>query len=170
MIAAVERRLAARTERERRLVVVAVALTLVAVVISLVAAVHDDLVGLRARVDGHERELAAVRRLATALGTGPVATDETTLLTRVQAATDAAGLTERVAAMTPGTAPGRPDARDGSLSVRVAGASLADTVRLLHELDAEATGPRVAGLGLRKHPDDPRRFELSLELSGGRAP
>jgi hypothetical protein len=168
VIAAVERRLAGRTERERRLVGAAAALTLVALAAGVLTAVHDDLAGLRARVDGHERELAAVRRLAAAVGTTPVAADETALLTRVQAATDAAGLTERVAAMTPSAAPGGD--RDARLSVRVAGASLADTVRLLHELDADASGTRVAGLGLRKHPDDPRRFDLTLELTGGRAP
>ena len=155
--------------RERRLVAAAAALTLVVSVAGVLTAMRRPR-RLRARVDVHERELAAVRRLAAALGTPPVAADETALLTRVQAATDAAGLTERVAAMTPSAAPGGPGDRNGSLSVRVAGASLDDTVRLLHELDADASGTRVAGLGLRKHPDDPRRFDLTLELTGGRAP
>jgi hypothetical protein len=170
VIAAVQRWLAARTERERRLVAAAGTLTVLAAVATLLTSVHDDLARLRARVDGHERDLAQVRRLAAAVGTPSVTADGTALLTRVQAATDAAGLTERVAAMTPGPAPGQSDDRDGSLSVRVAGASLSDTVRLLHELDADASGPRVARLALRKHPDDPRRFDLTLEVTGGRAP
>jgi hypothetical protein len=110
------------------------------------------------------------RRLAATLGAAAPAPDDGALLTRVQAATDAAGLTERVAAMTPGAGTGRGDERTESLSVRIAGASLADAVRLLHELDAEATGPRVGRLGLRKHADDPRRFDLTLEVTGGRAP
>jgi cell division septum initiation protein DivIVA len=165
VIAAVQHWLAARTDRERRLVAAAAAVALVAAVVSGLAAVHDDLARLRARVEGHERELAQVRRLAATLRAAPAATDDTALLTRVQAAADAAGLTERVAAMTPST-----DDRDQRLAVRVAGASLADTVHLLHELDADAPGPRVARLGLRTHPDDPRRFDLTLEVTGGHAP
>jgi hypothetical protein len=161
--------LAGRTERERRLVAAAATLLALVAIASLLVAVHDDLARLRARVGGHERELAQVRRLAATLGTAPVAPDGGTLLTRVQTATDAAGLAERVAAMTPGPTSGRPDDREGSLSVRVTGASLADTVRLLHELDADATGPAVSRLGLRKHPDDPRRFDLTLEVTAGRA-
>jgi hypothetical protein len=163
--AAVQRWLAERTDRERRLVAAATMLVALMAVTRLLVTVHDDLARLRSRVGGHERELAQVRRLAATLGTAPVATSDGTLLTRVQTATDAAGLTERVATMTPGS----PDDRDGSLSVRVAGASLADTVRLLHELDAGATGPGVSRLGLRKHADDPRRFDLTLEVTGGRA-
>jgi len=168
VIATVQRWLAARTERERRLVAGAAAATLVAALVSLVAAVHDDLARLRARVDGHERELAQVRRLAATLGAAASASGGSALLTRVQTATDAAGLTEQVASMTPSAASA--GGGDDALSVRVASASLADTVRLLHELDADAPGPRVARLGLRKHPDDPRRFDLTLEVTGGRAP
>jgi Type II secretion system (T2SS), protein M len=160
--------LAGRTERERRLVLTALAVVLLAALASAVAAVHEDLTTRRARVDGHARELAAVRRLAATVGAdaagGP---DDGTLVGTVQAAADAAGLGERVAAMTP-EAGG--DERSTSLSVRVVGASLADTVRLLHELDAEPSRARIARLALRKHPDDPRRFDVTLDVAGRRTP
>jgi hypothetical protein len=70
---------------------------------------------------------------------------------------------DRVAAMTPvDAAAGAPDER---VALRVAGASLAETVRLLHALDAGEPPVGVARLSLRKHPDDPAHFDLVVEAA-----
>jgi hypothetical protein len=157
--------LARRTDRERRLVVVAAATTLVAFAASVGLWLRDDLASLAARVEAHERELAQVRRLAaTVAAAGVGTTDDGSLPGRVQAAADAAGLADRVAAMTPQAGP---DA--AGLAVRVSGASLDETVHLLHVLDHDGAPLAIARLGLRKHPDDPRRFDVTLEVAGGRA-
>lgn len=167
MIARVQAWLATRSERERRLVGAATAVTAVVTSLALGLAAWDDLTVLRDRVAARERELAAVRRLAGAVaGARRAGGDDGALMTRVQAATDAARLGDRVAAMTPDTT-----TADGvatpRLSVRVSGASLAETVRLLHALDDGASPLDVARLALTKHLDDPRRFELTLDLAGG---
>jgi hypothetical protein len=88
-------------------------------------------------------------------------------MTRVQAATDAARLADRVAAMTPETTAAADGVVTSRLSVRVSGASLAETVQLLHALDDGAAPLDVPRLTLTKHLDDPRRFELTLDLTGG---
>jgi hypothetical protein len=48
------------------------------------------------------------------------------------------------------------------------GASLGDTVRILY--DVEHGGDRVDRLDLVKHPDDPTRFDVTLEIAGGAVP
>ena len=168
MIARVQGWLTTRNDRERRLVALAAGVTLAALVGAVALAVHDDLATLRARVAAHERELALVRRLAaTVAGARRGAGDDTALITRLQAAADAARLTDRVVAMTPGevTTAGGPS--DAGLTVRLGGASLAETVHLLHVLDEDATPLGVARLALRKHLDDPHRFDVTLEIAGG---
>jgi hypothetical protein len=163
--AVVRRWLAGRTERERRLVGVAVAAALATLGVGGTLWLRDDLAALAAHVGAHERELAQVRRLAATIGGGGGdATDDVPLLGRLQSAADAAGLTDRVAAMTP---QGGADA--AGLALRVSGASLDETIRLLHVLD-DGAPVAVTRLGLRKHPDDPRRFDLTLEVATGRAP
>ena len=154
--------LAGLGERERRLVVAGAALAGVLAAVMAVVAVRDDLASLRARVTARERELQQVRRLATSLGPAraPSVVDGA-LLTRLQAATDAAALADRVTAMTPA-----PDGEPARLGVRVSGASLAETVRLLHQLDQDGAPLGVGRLALRKHPDDPRRFDVTLEITG----
>ena len=167
MTVRVQEWLATRSERERRLVGAAVTVTAIVAVVALALAAWDDVTALRERVAARERELAAVRRLAgTVAGARPATGDDGALMTRVQAATDAAQLADRVAAMTPETT-----AADGvvtsRLSVRVSGASLAETVQLLHALDDGAAPLAVPRLTLTKHLDDPRRFEVTLDLGGG---
>ena len=49
----------------------------------------------------------------------------------------------------------------------MSGASLAETVQLLHALDDAGAPVDVARLALTKHRDDPRRFELTLDLAQG---
>src|SRR5262249_40940060 len=51
------------------------------------------------------------------------------------------------------------------VGVRVAGASLAETVRLLHALDGGEPPIGIARLTLRKHPDDPARFDVTVEAA-----
>ena len=160
--------LATRSERERRLVGAAAAVTAAVTAVGLAVAAWDDVVGLQERVAARERELAAVRRLAgTVAGARPATGDDGALMTRVQSATDAARLGDRVAAMTPDTTTTADGAATPRLSVRVSGASLAETVQLLHALDDAAAPLDVARLALAKHPDDPRRFELTLDLAQG---
>lgn len=162
MIAAVAGWLAGRSDRERRLLVLA-ALVAVGVLGGwAVVGVRDDLARLRARVAAHERELAVVRRLAGTLAATAVA-DERSLAGRLAAATADAGLADRVVAMTPASDP-------RGLALRVSGASLPEVVRLLHVLDREPPPLGLARLGLRSQPDDRRRFEVTLELAGGPTP
>ena len=51
----------------------------------------------------------------------------------------------------------------GALAVR--GASLADTVRLLHRLETADPPLHVARLELRKQPDDPAHFDATVEVA-----
>lgn len=158
--------LARRTDRERRLLAAAGGLALVVLAAAGIATLAADLRRLRARVEARTVELAAVRRLAAAASAAGDATGAAgDLLTRLQAAADAAGVGERVAAMTPAEDGAAPGAR---LAVRLSGASLAETVALLHALDQDAAGLGVARLALQKLPDDARRFDATLEVAGGR--
>jgi hypothetical protein len=50
------------------------------------------------------------------------------------------------------------------VALRIAGASLADVVRLLHGLESGSPRLAVARLELRKHPDDPTRFDATIEV------
>jgi len=160
--------LATRSERERRLVGAAATVTAVVAVVALGLAAWDDVTALRERVAAREHELAAVRRLAgTVAGARPATGDDGALMTRVQAATDAARLADRVAAMTPAPTAAADGVVTSRLSVRVSGASLAETVQLLHALDDGAAPLDVPRLTLTKHLDDPRRFELTLDLAQG---
>ena len=155
--------LADRSPRERRLLAVA------AVVVGLVVAwqasvvVRDDLASLRARVAGHERELADVRRLAATVGrdTAPTGGDATgaSLLSRLEETAGAVVGRERIASMTPAAGV----AENPRVALRVVNASLVVTVRLLHGLEHDALG--VAKLELRKHPDDPGRFDATVEVA-----
>jgi hypothetical protein len=162
VIAAVQGWLAGRSERERRLIGVAAVVCSIVAAGALALAAWDDVTALQERVAARERELAAVRRLAATVAARP-AGDDVALMTRVQTATDAAQLADRVAAMTP-------DAGGSRLSVRVSGASLAETVQLLYALAEGRAAVDVARLGLAKHRDDPRRFELTLDLAQGASP
>src|SRR5262249_12969094 len=116
---------------------------------------------LRARVAAHEHELAQVRRLAATLGPAtPSSTGDGALLTRLQTATDAAALADRVTAMTPAA-----DGTPSRLGAHPDGASLAETVRLLHLLDQDGAPLGVGRLALRKLVDDPHHFDVTLEIA-----
>jgi hypothetical protein len=165
--------LAGRAPREQALIAVAAGVAaLVALAIGLRAA-RDELAALRARVAGHERELAAVRRAAAALAAGaePAAPDAdgSALLARLEAAADEALGRERIAGMTPGAGPVEDGLAEERVALAVRDASLAETVRLLHRLETAAPPLHVVRLELRKHPDDPARFDATVEVATLRA-
>jgi hypothetical protein len=167
VIRGAQRWLAGRSERERRLVTLAAGVTVVTLVASAGLAVRDDLETLATRVAAHEHELQQVRRLAAGGGAPSRAPgDDGALMTRFQSAADAAALADRVTAMTPSA-----DAEAGGgaarLTARLTGTSLGEAVRLLHALDRDGAPLGVARLALRKHPDDPQHFDLTLEVTDG---
>ena len=153
-----------RSAREQRL------LRLAAAACGAVAALHvgttvaRGLTEARARLESRQRDLASVRRLARELARHrptAAAPDERPLVTRIEATAAAIVGHERIASMTPmvGVADG--------VALRLVGASLGDTVRILY--DVEHGGDRIDRLDLVKHPDDPTRFDVTLEIPGGAA-
>jgi hypothetical protein len=152
-----------RSARERMLLAIATGLSVAAALTTAVLAGRDDIAALRARVVAHERELDQVRRLAATLRrqtSSEAPPDVPSLLTRLEAAADEAVGRQRIASMTPaGEGP-----RSDRLALRVAGASLAEVVRLLHGLESGSPAIPVARLELRKHPDDRARFDATIEV------
>jgi hypothetical protein len=67
--------------------------------------------------------------------------------------------------MTPAAGPVEDGLVEEHVALRVTDASLADTVRLLHALESGSPPLRVTSLTLRKHPDDPGRFEAAVEVT-----
>ena len=158
--------LAARSARERTLLLAAAALTGMLLAGLAVLAVSED----RVRVAAHERELAAVQRLAATLRRDepPAAVEDTgatSLLARLEATTDSVLGREHIASMTPAAGPVEDGLVEEHVALRVTDASLADTVRLLHALESGSPPLRVTSLTLRKHPDDPGRFEAAVEVT-----
>jgi hypothetical protein len=155
--------LADRSPRERRLLATAAGVTGLVVAWQTAVVVRDDFAALRARVAGHERELADVRRLAATVGrdAAPPASDTTgaSLLSRLEGTAGAVVGRERIASMTPAAGV----AENPRVALRVVNASLVETVRLLHALERDALG--VARLELRKHPDDPAQFDAMIEVA-----
>jgi hypothetical protein len=154
-----------RSAREQRLLRLAVVACGTVAALRLGTAVVRDLAQVRARLEGQERDLVSVRRLARELAqhrTAVAAKDDRPLVTRIEAAATAVVGHERIASMTPMVG-----AADG-VALRLVDASLGDTVRLLY--DVEHGGDRVDKLDLVKHPDDPSRFDVTLEIAGDPAP
>lgn len=164
MKAAITAWLGERSERERRFLAVAVAGTLLVVALQAGVMLARGVTGARARVESQRRELATVRRLARALEQGRRVTataDGTPLVTRLETAALRVVGRERLASMTP--VAGAPD----TVALRLVGTSLDETVRVLHEVeDGDA---QVQKLELIKHPDDPARFDVLLEIAGNGA-
>ena len=165
--------LAGLSTRERALVVAAGGVTALVALASGAVALRDDLVTLRGRVAAHERELADVRRAAAALRRSgppePADAGGKALVTRVEAAADGILGRERIASMTPAAGTVEDGLAEERVLVRVTGASLADTVRLLHVLDTASPPLHVTRLELRKHPDDAMRFDATIEVAELRA-
>jgi hypothetical protein len=153
-----------RSERERRFLTVAAAGTALMAALQGGAMLSRGVADARARVDSQRRELATVRRLARALEQGrriAATADGSPLVTRLETAALRVVGRERLASMTP--VAGAPD----TVALRLVGTSLEETVRVLHEVeDGDA---QVQKLELIKHPDDPARFDVLLEIAGNGA-
>ena len=154
--------------------VFAVVLTLAAattaggLVLGIALALRADLSALEASVAARERELATVRHLAADLGPLPAATSHTdtrSLVTRLETAAGAVVGRPRIAAMTPTTAPLPEGLREERVAVRLSDTSLGEVVRLLYGLESADPPLSVARLELRKHTDDPRHFEATVEVA-----
>ena len=159
---------AGRTEREQRLLAVAGAAATIALLAAAVLAARDDLALLDARVAGRERALRDVRRLAATLRRAappsPDGTAAAPLLTRLEATVGGVVGRERVAEMTPATPAGEGGAPE-AIALRVGGTTLEELVRLLHACESQSPPLVVTRLELRKHPDDPTRYEATLEVA-----
>jgi hypothetical protein len=109
-----------------------------------------------------------VRRLASrvrAEGRVASATPAAPLVARLETAAAELVGRERIAGMTPASATLDDGAVEERVALRLAGASLADTVRLLHALESAVPPLHVARLELRKRPDDRTRYEALVEVS-----
>lgn len=159
----------ALSARERALLATVAACTVGLSLLLGVRAALDDLGMLRARVAGLQRELVQVRRLAARVRRDGVplapASNAPSLVTRLEAAAADAVGRERIASMTPGGAPGAVGEREDRMALRVVGASLPEVVHLLHALEGEPPALVVTRLELRKHPDDPTRFDATVEVA-----
>lgn len=147
-----------RSTRERNLLRVAAAACALVLALRMGTAVVQDLAATESRLASQERDLAAVRRLARELAQQRAAAasgDERPLVTRIEAVVGH----ERIASMTPVVGD-----RDG-VALRLVGASLGEVVRVLYGV--EQAGDRVDTLDLVKHPDDPSRFDVTLEIARG---
>jgi len=153
-----------RSPRERRLLMLGVGCAAVVLVGTAVVAVHDDLTGARARLRAKERELEHVRHLAGLLdGQSGTPTDETPLLSRMQSVADSIVGREQIASMAPSS--GSPSAEgvvEERVAVRIVGISLPDLVRLLYAIEGESVA--LDRTELRKHTDEPGRFDLALDV------
>ncbi len=153
-----------------RVAVPAIALVVALVLGALGAgglALRADLAALEQQVAARERELVALRRLAAELGTAPetAAAGGPSLVTRLETAAAAVVGRPRIAAMTPATTPLPEGLSEERVTLRLSDTSLAELVRLLHALGGADPPIDVARLELRKHPDDPRRFDAHVEAA-----
>lgn len=157
--------LAARAPRERAVLAVTVIALGLGGAVAVALAVHDDLSRLEATVATRERELGALRRLAADLGPAPTPSPAggPSLVTRLETAAAAVVGRPRIAAMTPASTPLPEGLREERVTLRLTGTALGELVRLLHGLGSADPPIDVARLELRKHPDDPRRFDATVE-------
>ena len=157
--------LAARAPRERAVLAVTVIAFGLGGAVAVALAVHDDVSRLEATVATRERELGALRRLAADLGPAPTPSPAggPSLVTRLETAAAAVVGRPRIAAMTPASTPLPEGLREERVTLRLTGTALGELVRLLHGLGSADPPIDVARLELRKHPDDPRRFDATVE-------
>ena len=161
--------LGGRSARERLFLVAAAATAVVTGLALGALAVRDDLAALHRRVAAHERDLAVVRVLARRLTAGRpagAASEDTSLLAEVQQAAEGVVGHERLASLTPAAGPVEDGLAEDRVALRLSDAALPELVGLLHALESAA---HVVRLDLRKHPDDPARFDATLEVARLRA-
>jgi hypothetical protein len=124
--------------------------------------VMQELAATRTRIESQERDLVTVRRLGRELvqhRAAAAGADERPLVTRIEATASSVVGHERIASMTPMVGGG-----DG-VALRLVGASLGEVVRVLYGV--EQAGDRIDTVDLVKHPDDPSRFDVTLEIARG---
>ena len=151
-----------RSERERTLLRLTAAVCAVVLALRIGSAVVQDLAAIEARIAAQERDLAAVRRLSRQLVQQRAAAtggDERPLVTRIEATASAVVGHERIASMTPVVG------GNEGVALRLVNTSLGEVVRVLYGI--EQAGDRVDTLDLVKHPDDPGRFDATLEIARG---
>lgn len=154
----------ARSSREQALVRLAGAACALVLALRIGAGVMQDLAATRTRIESQERDLVTVRRLARELvqrRTAAAGADERPLVTRVEATASSVVGHERIASMTPMVG------GDDGVALRLVGTSLGEVVRVLYGI--EQAGDRIDTVDLVKHPDDPSRFDLTLEIARGGA-
>ncbi len=160
-----------RTPRERWLAGAVLAAVAVVLVAAGLRTVRADLAARSERIAAAERTLAHVRQLAADVAVAPDAADAgDTVLTRLETAAGAVVGRERIASMTPLDTVDTSGVREERVAVRLTGASLGEMVRLLHALEAADPPLPVVRLDLRKHPDDARHFDATIEVSRMTAP
>lgn len=159
--------LAGRAPHERAALAAAALAVALGGLVAAGLAVRADLGRLEAAVVSRERELAALRRLAAELGPPPAAPRPggPSLVTSLETAAGAVVGRPRIAAMTPASTPLPEGLREERVTLRLSGTSLAELVRLLHGLGSADPPIDIARLELRKHPDDARRFDASVEAA-----
>jgi hypothetical protein len=159
--------LAARAPRERAVLAAAAVSVALASVIVAALAIHDDLSRLAAAVAARERDLVALQRLAAEVGPPPAPSPAggPSLVTRLETAAAAVVGRPRLTAMTPASTPLPEGLREERVTLRIAGTALGELVRLLHGLGSADPPIDVARLELRKHPDDPHRFDATVEVA-----
>ena len=151
-----------RSARERTLLRAAAAISAAVVAFRAGTMVMGDLAATESRIESQERDLAAVRRLARELVQHRAAaadSDERPLVTRIEATASSVVGHERIASMTPLVG------ADDGVALRLVSASLGEVVRVLYGV--EQAGDRVDTVDLVKHPDDPSRFDVTLEIARG---
>ena len=152
----------ARSARERTLLRLAGAACALVLALRIGTGVVRDLAATRARIESQEHDLATVRRLARELverRTAAASTDDRPLVTRIEATASSVVGHERIASMTPMVG------ADEGVALRLVGASLGEVVRVLYGV--EQAGDRIDTVDLVKHPDDPSRFDVTLEIARG---
>jgi hypothetical protein len=152
----------ARSSREHTLLRLAATACALALAFSIGTGVMQNLAATRARIESQERDLTAVRRLARELvqrRTTAARADDRPLVTRIEATASSVVGHERIASMTPMVG-----AEEG-VALRLVGASLGEVVRVLYGV--EQAGDRIDTVDLVKHPDDPSRFDVTLEIARG---
>src|SRR5262249_8465455 len=159
--------LAARAPRERMLLAAVATIAVLAGVLTAALAIHADLASLEARVTSGERELAALRRLAADLGPTPTPAPAGSppLVARLRAPARARGGPPPRGAQAPTPAPPPEGLREGRGALGRAGPSRAELGRLRQGLGGAAPPIEIARLELRKHPDDPRHFDATIEAA-----
>lgn len=146
-----------RTDRERRLLTVALGALALVVVGRAVALARADFADLRSRVASAERRLTTARIVAGRFDAEAATADPDVSLVSLVESTVADLLgPERLARLEPSEDP------DRRTDARVTGVALADVVRLLAALEAPTSPLRVRSIDLRLLPNERATYDAAL--------